>query len=338
MTIYDHLTRWFCKTYGIERNTEYTIEYINPQDLLSPDRLDIVVKYKYVQAYLENRDMTYIKKVYKAHIEAFSQGTYVEPGQEKKKKNIHDYYKEFDNLIESMKEHGFDEEKSVVPINENNVICNGSHRVAIALYMGYQVPCIRVKGINNIANYSYFDNRLMPECYIDYLALEYCTIKKNIYAVLIWPRGNKILSEKNIKQKKVYEELATVGMIVLKKDLRFSYKELDDLVKKVYCHAPWLGEEKLGFPGSKGKTDAIYDKCGHLSIVLLEADSLQDIIDVKKRIRKYLKIENHSIHITDSYKETAQLIKFVFKKYNYVNCSEIRKFMLRVKRNILLKL
>lgn len=337
MSIYDYLTPRFCETYNLEEDKEFEIEHINPNSLFCSKRLDLVVKYKYVDAYLNKKDMTFIKKVYKAHIEAFSQGLYIEPGQENEKKSIYDYYRAFNELIENISKNGFDEKKSAVPIGKDNIICNGSHRVAIAMYLGCTVPCIRLQGIKNIADYRYFQKRLMPEKYIDYMALGYCAMRKNIYAGIIWPKGNKILSESRRIQRRVRRELSAIGNIVLTKELKVSFNECNEMVKEIYYPASWLGKKEEGCPGAKGKTEAVYDEQKIIKFFLIECTSLEKIITVKKIIRDYMDIGNHSIHISDNYNETIHIIKMIFGIYNYFTTAELERNLLRFQRNINIK-
>ena len=333
MNIYNSLSPWFCKVNGIEKNTAFTIEYIEPQELLCPERLDLVVKYNYVEAYVKKKDMTYIKKIYKSLIEAFSEGRFVEPGQERKKRKIEDYYRVFNHLIDSIKIRGLKEEISAVPINENNIICNGSHRVAIALYFGYKVPCIRIHGINMLADYKFFETRLMPDKYLDYMVMQYSLLKKNTYAACIWPRGRKQLINNNLLRRAI-NEITQNRKLIAVKEADLSYRKLDQFIKMTYYPAPWLGKKELGFPGSKNKTDACYEKHEKLTLIIFEGDSLENIIQTKLKIRNYCNVGNHSIHISDNGKETSRIIKWFIKSYNYRNMVQWCKLLARLKRKL----
>lgn len=332
MTIDKYLSRWFCETYNLDRHKEYLVEYVSAEKLFCPERLDLVIKYKYVEAYIQQKDMTIIKKIYKSHLRAFTEGTFREPGQEKKKRRIEDYFKLFDKLIEKIKVNGLQEKISVVPINENNIICNGSHRVAIALYFGYEVPCIRLNKISNIADYNFFRKRLMPEKDIDYMVTQYCLLKKNIYAACIWPSGYKRLSEDRT-YRRVMREIESIGKIISIKEMGISYKKLDEFVKVVYYPASWLGEKQMGLPGSKGKTDACYEKNGKIVFILFEGNSFADIIQAKLKIRNYCNIGNHSIHITDNYRESIKILRWILNNYEYLNIEEIERLIKRAKRD-----
>ena len=118
------------------------IRYVDALELFTKNRIDLVAKYKYVEMYDRGLDIPFIRELYKSHISAFSAGTFIEEGQEEKKNSIEDYERIFKDLIDSIKCTGFDEHISVVPVGGENVILNGSHRVAIAAYFGLKVPVV----------------------------------------------------------------------------------------------------------------------------------------------------------------------------------------------------
>ena len=55
--------------------------------------------------------------------------------------------KDFDNLLESIKKHGYDPTKSVICINEKNCVLDGQHRSCALLSVKggeYEIPVVRV--------------------------------------------------------------------------------------------------------------------------------------------------------------------------------------------------
>ena len=72
---------------------------------------------------------------------AFSEGTYTEPGDENKT-SLDKFFSVFDELIDDYKENGFDSNKSLIPIGRNNIILDGAHRTACAIYYGGTVSAI----------------------------------------------------------------------------------------------------------------------------------------------------------------------------------------------------
>lgn len=78
------LGKYFCDTYNIDLTKQYKIEYINARELLVPGRIDLIAKYKYIEAKEKGYNCKFINELYDKHIEAFSAGSYNEPGNDEK--------------------------------------------------------------------------------------------------------------------------------------------------------------------------------------------------------------------------------------------------------------
>ena len=50
MKIRHELTPYFCETYGIDRDKDYPVEWVDSRTLLVSERLDLVAKLKYIEA------------------------------------------------------------------------------------------------------------------------------------------------------------------------------------------------------------------------------------------------------------------------------------------------
>ena len=109
----------------------YSVKAIN---LLSPVNYDIFIKY----LYLKNIDNDYIKKMYLKHIKIFN--NYKEPDGSKKNKT--DFLNSTKKLVLDF-ENGFDSSKSIVPISNQNIIIDGSHRIALSIIKNQNVSCIK---------------------------------------------------------------------------------------------------------------------------------------------------------------------------------------------------
>ena len=75
--------------------------------------------------------------------------------QDKKKNNINKYVKSFQDTYEDMKQNGFDNRKSIIPLSKNGSIANGSHRVASAIYLNGKVDCVNIKTEDHIYDYRF---------------------------------------------------------------------------------------------------------------------------------------------------------------------------------------
>ncbi|MBP2114404.1 hypothetical protein [Paenibacillus silagei] len=309
MRINHILTDYFCESHNIDLNKEYEIEEIDASDLIVSERIDLIAKIKYIEFREKGYDLTYIKKLYSAHIEAFSDGTYIEPGNEAKN-SIEDYLDTFDSLIDDIKKQGINPDKSVIPVGKNNTILDGAHRIAIAAYFKQKVPVIRFNDLSVSYGTSFFENRLLDNEYIDYLVTEYCKIKKNIYFSCIWPVVY------NEMDNNVIEELiGKYATLIYKKKVKLSYEGLQNFMIQIYSSQQWTGNLKNRYSGIHSKVEACFNKHGYISVYILECkDGLEKILELKSDIRKVFNVENHSIHITDNDFETVQICNLLLNE------------------------
>lgn len=297
------LTDYFCKMNGIDPNMDFHIEYINARELLVPDRIDLVAKLKYIESRDKGLNLTYAKQLYSSHIEAFSEGTFAEPGSEFKV-SLEQYFLQFDILIDSIKKHGVDSRKSAVPVGDRNIILDGSHRTAIAIYFNFEIPIIRFNHLSVKYDIDFFRNRLLSEQYLEFLAQEYCKLKCNVYFACLWPKA-KLLEDDH---RSITELLDHKGIqCVYHREIKLTFKGIHNLITQVYSHQNWIGNIEDSFLGALDKANACFDENGSINIYLLECDGLPKILDFKSNVREKFGLGNHSIHITDVQKETIQI-------------------------------
>ncbi len=224
MKLNELLGDYFCKFNDIDVDSEYSLERISARALINPDRIDLIVKLKYIEYREKGYDLTFIKELYKAHIEAFTYGSFREPG-DVNKKSIDDYFRIFDDLIDSIKENGVDERISVIPIGKGNIILNGSHRAAIAAYFDLSIPIIRFENLTLSYNYEYFRKRLFNQHYLDYIMLEYCKFTESVTTLVLSSGGNKV-------NRALYKLNHPKFKIVYYKNLKLSEQD-SDLINKI---------------------------------------------------------------------------------------------------------
>ncbi|MGA4516239.1 hypothetical protein ACPA0F_03060 [Solibacillus silvestris] len=276
------LGEFFCQHYKIDNNDNYKIEQIDAKELIVPERIDLIAKIKYIEYREKGSIPNYIKELYTAHIEAFSNGSYTEPGNDSKN-TINKYFNVFNNLIDNIKQSGVDNEISVIPVGKNNVILDGAHRVAIAAYFNYKVPIIRFESL--YANYGveFFRNRLLHQKHIDHLIIEYCKLKGNLNFICIWPelQADTQIEEiinRNNECKVLFRE-------------KINYEGLQSLITRIDTNLEWKGE--------------YIESEEYFNIYLLECNSFCNVQELKANIRDTL--TNPFIYITKNQKETIQL-------------------------------
>lgn len=186
MKIRHELTPYFCETYGIDRDKDYPVEWIDPRILLVSERLDLAAKVLYIKSRESGQVVPFVRDCYVKHIEAFSYGTFKEGGSIEKD-SIEKYFATFDQLIDGIKFSDFDKEKSVVPVGKDNIILDGAHRVSVALYFNKKVPIIRFPEEKVTYDADYFRKHLLDGQCLDFLVLEYAKLKGNVHLACVSP-------------------------------------------------------------------------------------------------------------------------------------------------------
>ena len=292
------LSKNFVKTRNITHDTAYAIERVNAIDLLCPQRIDLTAKIAYIESKVNGADMSFARELYRKHIEAFSEGYFTEPGDENKT-NLEAFFSAFDDLIENISKNGFDESLSLIPVGKNNIILDGAHRTACAIYFQKEVTIIRFDDLEVNFDYTYFRKRHLSEEMLEYMAVlysKYCV--KNLYFACIWPVANESLRTDAIDMiRKDHRIVLDTNLILRKNGLR-------NLMIQIYQHQDWIGSIDNHFQGVMGKVDDCFAPGKRIEAIMFESGELAEIISLKDRIRSLFKIDKHALHISDNSMET----------------------------------
>ena len=303
--IQDIIPEYFITGFHLNPEEVLDIELIDPAQLLVPERIDIVCKLYYIDCLEKKRNIAFATELYKEHLRAFSQGSFTEPGQEFKN-TFEKYIDCFEKMIDDIKDNGFDVKKSVVPVGENGIIIDGSHRVAIAIYYGIPIPIVRLHNVKVNYNYEFFERRELGSLYLDFMAFEYVKRVENSFVSFIWP---SVSMDKRVSEaEKLIRESSN---IVYKKNLRLSYHGLEQLMIQIYGKEPWAGNIMNGFSGIGGKARPCYAPDSFTTVYFLTGAELNDMVTLKERIRAIFNIANHSVHITDTKEEALTLSQII---------------------------
>ncbi|WP_051525833.1 hypothetical protein [Butyrivibrio proteoclasticus] len=329
------ITNYLIEMYGIDENSKYDIFSISARKLVNYTRFDLMAKWIYVDSLEKGLNMSLAIDIYCDSINAFSCGTFIEPGREEKD-SIDKYIKEFNDIIINIKKYGFDKRKSLIPLGNNNEIFDGSHRLTVAAYYDKDVDVIRFadKHPGAIFDYKFFRSHLMCEAYMGYMALKYACEFPNCYLACVWPIADR-------KKLSIVEELISeIGEIVFLQDVYLNYDGIRNFMIQVYGHQKWTGNIDNRFIGVDEKAEACFKKGNPVRAILFQAESFDSVISVKEKIRELFNIGNHSIHISDNQQETREMAELLFnpnsvfflnqsKTYEYSNVhkkiKELRK-------------
>ena len=304
------LNEQFMKTYAIREDTPcYEIE-LDARELLSSRRFDFLAKYAYILFKEQNYASDYAEKVYYQHLDILTQGTFREFG-DAEKVSYEKFIMIFHQLMESIREQGFDSDQSKVPLSKDLVPLNGAHRISCCLYYQKKVHALCFPELNSVnLNYEFFRRKGMPETQLDFMASQYSAIKPDsLYGCCIWPKASACKSIQDILH---YFE--AFGDIVYCKSIAFTYQGLMNLMIELYGKEPWTGGYEHMYGGMHQKVEKCFHEHAPCYFVLFEKNSSETIRDIKEQIRSNFDLGTNSVHITDDERECSRLCELLLKE------------------------
>lgn len=156
---------------------------IDSRDLLHWNRWDILAKYYYTYLYfIFGGDLPkWVSELYSDHILVLNGGMEEETHfQTKSKHGLESFIYQFHDLINKIKNNGFDN-KFPIPITSARTILNGGHRIAISANLGLHIPINLIPNINTTLNFTSFcfQDRIKYESLMPKLNEKYKKISKN---------------------------------------------------------------------------------------------------------------------------------------------------------------
>lgn len=300
------LSENFVKTKQITKDTPCEIREMDAKELLCPERLDLAAKIAYIEAREKGEDMSFARELYRKHIEAFSEGCYTEPGDENKT-SLERFFSAFDELIDNYKENGFDSDKSLVPIGRDNIILDGAHRTACAIYFGGKISVISFPQFEVNFDYRYFRERRLSEEMLEYMAIVYSRYApKPLYLACLWPVSAVA------KRSQAIEIIAAQHGIVYDTSVMLKKNGLRNFMMQIYQHQDWIGNPDNHFAGVMGKVDACFVPNTATETILFEGGALEEVLQMKDRIRDVFMLDKHAVHISDSNEETKLMASLLF--------------------------
>ena len=281
---------------------------LHPRHLLNPKRFDLTAKYIYGLHRHLNLASGWARELYLEHIRVWN-GCNEADGAGKN--GAQAFLDSFDRLLDSIRDSGFDDRRSLVPIDRNNLIIDGAHRVAACLLYNCNVTCVRLDIRANEYGSEFFKQNtrhvaagLSPAC-ADAMALEYCKLNPDTYIVAVFPAGAG-------HDQAIRKILLDCGAIVHEKQVRLFNSGPLNLIRQIYSGEPWLGGHQLKFAGACRKARACFPHQGPLRVYVLESRDLSDVTAAKAKLRRLFNIGNDSVHINDRHDETIRAAQILF--------------------------
>jgi predicted O-linked N-acetylglucosamine transferase (SPINDLY family) len=298
---------------------------VDPLDLLSPQRFDILFKYMYVK-YKSQWALDY----YCEHIRVLNGGyDMVTEVQETEKNSVDEFSRTFKVLIDDIEKDKINDPVPVNSVNDSLLYpLNGSHRIGIALGLnkGNIHTIVKSKSIKMPFGYPshVFKNRnnftmptpgkdvkmRMSQEMINYATLEYVKLKKGKTRIMT------IFSKSNKTQEVIDTLISFQVSIVSYSEFTLTADGCYNLIKEMYLDESFVNidlKTKECFPETNG---------GRIGIIVLEADP-EKLIHLSQSGGKYkTKIRDiygshHSIHVTDNNNDTERIANTLLHKNSW---------------------
>lgn len=290
-------------------------EWINPIDLISPKRFDIMFKYTF--AYLMEKGILTKWSIapYEHHLKVWNNLVENQP----RKDGIEEFISSFKDTLSSIKQNGFDTTLAPVPIAEKDRYpLNGAHRVAASLLYNKPVLCEELDAVSALSagcscSSSYLLNRRehvptgLLRTYSDSAMHQYAKLKANTRIITVFPAAvgnhdelNKLISE---ECDVIYSASINLSHLGCFNFIRYVYDEDESRGNA------WLGNASNGWPGAVSKTNLCFPNEHDRTIKMywFEESSPDDSVILKDKIRSIFNIGKHSVHINDTHTETLSM-------------------------------
>lgn len=306
------------------KEAEYKVYEVNARQLLHNKRFDLLAKYAYAKARHEGRKSGFHHDVYYEHLKVWSKGEFKE-GDYSGKAGFNDYRKSFDDLIDDLAKNGFSYSKSIVPVDREGAIIDGSHRVGAAAALDLKVHVIVLNISGRHYDYEFFKNSLLDEKCLDYMALQAAYVKNNIYLACVFPSAFNGLD-------KIKSIISADSGVFYSKKISFSKNGLKNLFIQLYRNEPWIGDKSDGFRGAEYHIVSKMKQGNDVEFIWFEGSSLDEVLSLKEKVRGLFDVGNDSIHITDTKEEVVRLSRALLNQngvhfINYSRAYQYDRFM-----------
>ena len=284
--------------YQLPKDIEYKVEIVEAHSLLCPERLDLAAKY----LYLELKDVcpNYSKELYNEHIRVMTKGSYIEPYSQKK--NAESFIKSFNDVYDDLKNNGYSQSVSPIPVDQNYRIMDGAHRIAACIKLGIKVPVVilPMEAKDDIYDQAFFEKQGMNPDLLDVIVQCYIRLSNKCACINIWPSAKG-------HDKELFDIIKKEFKIIYKKDVPFNENGAFYYLAQIYQEYSWAQNSSEGFSGVYRKLMPCFPSFDPVRCVFVEVKDYAKLVDIKEEMRELYDLEKHSLHMTDNKKETIQM-------------------------------
>lgn len=295
--------------FQFDENQKFEILEIEAKNLINSKRLDFMPILIYIHHKVNGLDMNYPTQIYKERVKAVTDGKFVEIGN-KNKRNFEAFLNALNLLIQDFLNNKFDIDKTIIPVDSDGLIIDGAHRICCAAYFDQIIRVIKFSDLktNFHIDYRWLILRGVSLKSLNFYILEYVKWNKNIFAYIFWPKS----SNKKIELEQSLNIINNSSTVIFDKIIELPFNAIRNLIIQIYGHMDWVGEVDDNFKNTYAKANQVFSKSKPTRIVLVEKTDFKSVSKLKEEIRSIFKIGLDSVHSTDNFRETKQLINLVF--------------------------
>jgi hypothetical protein len=294
-----------------EHNVDFSVDWLDPRDLLIPDRFDFGAKILYARLRERGVACDWGRLVYSFHLAVWNQFSERFPC----KASEADFLDSFHRLLDATRLAAGRGLHSLIPLARNGAPVDGAHRIISALQMGKSVACVMtdLPPATCDYNYTYFQDRLNEAGHVpgleslasdvfDAMALEFCRVLPKIAIAVKFPAARGRNGE-------VDQILSEHASIFYKKAVQFRNDGPVELMRTIYEKEEGLGTLTTNFDGARQQAKLCFARRGPAYFYLLAFKDYADLEKAKERVRDLFGISTHTMHITDTRDEALRVAK-----------------------------
>lgn len=270
-------------------DTDYVIEYVDPVQLVSHNRLD--VGFLTLCLELTERSSELAREVCQHGFQAqwFDSLVDRDRPEEIHLEAITSAFEEQSNKLGPI---GNDAPRSLVPVSSSGSILSGGDRVAAALHARKTIGIVRTGLPANSRDYNYFHHKHVPVSIIELAVLKTLDFLQNTYIVFLWPNSKEHWGEAE----------SLFRNVVYRKDFEFSFQGALNLLRQCYRDMNW-NEKELQHKRLKCFPCSLTARI----LIFQEGGGPERVREIKNEFRELCGVGYHSIHTGDSPEEAVRL-------------------------------
>lgn len=294
------------------RSLVYETKWVDPVGLVSPNRIDLVLKIAFLQA--EQLGMLSAMHIYRSDIAAQTSGTFTEVGN-KRKDSFQAYLRDFHTIHDALANGNFDWSHSPVVLAADGSLANGAHRVACGLFTGQQVLAVQTEvpvqdcSIRNLGRRG-LDAGVYEQALV--LALPFLG---PLALLFVWPSAGNLDSS-------IEHEL---GKAIFHKRIDLTSKGKRNLLTDLYAESEWFKESALFVSPLEIKVRECFPgQENNVEVFLFAGEDAAVAARLKQRIRQSKGVRFSVAHSTDTVAEARTLCELLLTQggRHFVNHSD----------------